>query len=295
LTKKETVRCDPRNVILVAIEFPAIKPRYEQAFLDQFGTVFTYSRKLRHPRVFDAISPFPWFVGLNDPGQPTAAGYWDYDQLASMRNFPKTKLLSVVSSDKTYTRGHRDRIAFVDALKRRLGDRVDVFGRGRRGFRDKREVLIDYRYHVALENSSCRNGISEKLYDPFLTLTYPIYFGAPNVLDHFPAESMTPIDIRNPREAIERITRLLAEDPYDAAMPAMLESRRRVLEKYNLFAMLAEYIAGPGRASSAASERSVTLSPEQKAAPSVRSRLAGRLSRWLGSWTLAASKASRGE
>ena len=40
----------------------------------------------------------------------------------------KTKLLSIVVSNKTFTKGHRDRLEFCLKLKERLGDKVDLFG-----------------------------------------------------------------------------------------------------------------------------------------------------------------------
>ena len=80
----------------------------------------------------------------------------------------KTKLVSVVASNQTYLPGHRARLEFVAKLKEALGDQVDVFGRGINGFADKRDVLDDYRYHIAIENSVCENYWTEKLADPYM-------------------------------------------------------------------------------------------------------------------------------
>ncbi len=49
----------------------------------------------------------------------------------------KTNLISFITSNKAFTQGHLDRIEFVEKLKARYGNRIDVFGREYRDFDDK--------------------------------------------------------------------------------------------------------------------------------------------------------------
>ena len=58
----------------------------------------------------------------------------DYDELAALPPAAKTKRLSVISSDKAQTEGHRQRLDFTPPQEH-FGDRIDVFGRGIRTLR----------------------------------------------------------------------------------------------------------------------------------------------------------------
>lgn len=49
----------------------------------------------------------------------------------------KTKLISVITSNKAFTKGHLKRIEFVEKLKAYYGDKLDVFGQGFNSFEDK--------------------------------------------------------------------------------------------------------------------------------------------------------------
>jgi len=53
----------------------------------------------------------------------------------------------------------------------------------------KRPVLERYKYCICYENARDFTGyISEKIFDAFFAGCVPVYWGAPNVLDHIPAE-----------------------------------------------------------------------------------------------------------
>ena len=45
--------------------------------------------------------------------------------------------------------------------------------------------LMKYKFHIAVENSSLPNYMTEKLHDCFLTKTVPIYYGCPNISDYY--------------------------------------------------------------------------------------------------------------
>jgi len=165
----------------------------------------------------------------------------DYDRLHDMPSPPKkTKILSVITSDKAFTRGHIERIRFVTLLKERFGDQVDVFGHGFRNFNDKWEVLAPYRYHVVIENSSEPDYWTEKVSDCYLAGTFPIYYGCTNLAKYFPSDSFTPIDIRRPEEAISRIALAMQTLPDNRATAALAEAKRKVLDEYNLFERIAK-------------------------------------------------------
>ncbi|NBW49211.1 MAG: hypothetical protein EBR49_03815 [Betaproteobacteria bacterium] len=212
--------------------------RYQSRFLEQFGTVITTQRGTQHAGAIHDQPAINWFAGVR---------FQDgVQRLAPMLNFSdfeagnpvKTKLCSVVCSTNATTKGHRQRMAFVDLLERELGDRIDFYGRGRRDVSDKDEALADYRFHIALENSVHRDYWTEKLADPFLRGCYPIYYGCPNLEDYFPQGSFSRIDISRPREALATVSAMLEGDE-DLRHAAQLgEAKRRILYEYNIFAVL---------------------------------------------------------
>jgi len=54
----------------------------------------------------------------------------------------------------------------------------------------KRDVLSSYRFAICYENACHVNGwITEKIFDCFFSGCVPVYWGAPNVTDHIPAEA----------------------------------------------------------------------------------------------------------
>ena len=236
----EPLPCPRENTLLVTAEPASIKT-YGSAFLDQFGVVLTSHEPwaLRHAGAIRSQPALRWHYGVRMDGQRPSI---DYDALQAAPPPAKSRLVSAVTSSKRMrlTR-HRSRYDFVMALRAALPD-FDLFGYGIRRIDDKRDALDPYRYHVALENHVGPHHWTEKLADPFLARALPFYYGAPNAADYFPPESFIPIDIECPEAAIRVIRQALADHAYDARRDAIDEARRRVLEEYNLFAVLAREI-----------------------------------------------------
>lgn len=222
--------------IFLALETPSIRPNINERFLAQFKQIISYGRDLKHPCVMETISLSTWHIGGYT--QP----YKIYDEfIVPIPQENKNKLISVVSSNKAFTKGHRKRLKFVKILRNHFGQKIDIYGRGINSFPDKWDVIVPYKYHISLENSSCRNYISEKLYDAFLGESFPIYYGCPNVLDYFSKESLSVIDIDKPNESISIIENLISSEAYEKSLNDIRKSKDLVLNSYNIFAMLSKY------------------------------------------------------
>ena len=159
-----------------------------------------------------------------------------------MGTIKKSKLISVISSNKSFTPGHENRLEFVEVLRRHFGAQVDVFGKGFNEIEDKWEALAPYKYHIVLENSSFKDYWTEKLADAYLAFCYPIYFGCPNIYDYFDASMLSVIDIAKPDQAVEEIEKCLAADEYEARIERLKKARHRILNEYNIFAVISNYI-----------------------------------------------------
>jgi Glycosyltransferase family 10 (fucosyltransferase) C-term len=224
------------RAIFVAGEPTSIK-RYDRRFLAQFGTILTTDRETRHPNRIASHGGIPWQIGIPMKHAGTSRKCLDYRALERLTN-KRTKLLSVICSTKTITPAQRLRIPFVQALKSHFGERLDVFGRGFHEIDDKVEGLVDYRFHVALENSDAPDYWSEKIADPFIAGAFPFYWGCRNLEEYFPENSFMRIDLHNPGSAIAAIEAAIAADCDRAARPALAEAKRMVLTEHNLFALV---------------------------------------------------------
>jgi hypothetical protein len=237
--RPESATCRRDAVVFISGEPPSLV-NYPAPFLDQFGAIVTCHQR-RHRNLIRTQQGLPWHLGAAHDYLRDRPGVLTYDDFLELEP-TKTRMLSVVSSSKTLTRGHRDRFEFVKKLSNRLGERVDVFGRGIREITDKWEAIIPYRYHVAIENSSVPDYWTEKLSDALLGLSFPFYSGCPNIADYFPPGSMELIDIHRPDEAIARIVKTIENKTYEQAVDRLREARDLVLNEHNVFAMLARVL-----------------------------------------------------
>jgi hypothetical protein len=235
----QTCRVAPENTILLTTE-PRSVLVYPQRYIDQFGMVVTCQEQTRHRNVRFGPAILPWFVGYKPDGHGGYIFSQDYDSLSRPSDMTeKTKLLSVITSNKAFTRGHLDRIKFVEKLKEHYGDQIDIFGRGFRSFDDKWDVLRPYKYHIAIENSSQHYYWTEKISDCFLTETFPFYYGCTNLTDYFPREAFLPIDIRQPEQAVSIIEQAIRSKRFEQSASVLAQCKRQVLGPYNMF----EYVA----------------------------------------------------
>ena len=233
----ERLSCDPYRTLFITAEPSTIKT-YASRFLGQFGHVLTSQEPwaLRHPNAIFSQPALVWFYGRHDPAIT-------YDRMLADIPVLKTALLSTVCSSKQQTHTlHRARYRFTQQLKSVIPS-MDVFGHGVRPIKDKSEAVDAYRYHLAIENHVCRHHWTEKLADAFLGHCLPFYHGCPNVFDYFPEESLIPVDIGKPDEAIEIIKRAVRDSEYEKRTKAIGEARRLVLEKYGIFSVVSKLIA----------------------------------------------------
>lgn len=105
------------------------------------------------------------------------AGSWIKD----IAIHPKSKLVSMIASNKNMCFGHKKRLIW----RERLEGLVDLYGRGFTPVERKEEALNDYMFSVVIENEESPGYFTEKILDCFLTGTIPIYMGAPNIGKYF--------------------------------------------------------------------------------------------------------------
>ena len=114
------------------------------------------------------------------------SGSWINDQ----RVHKKSKLVSMITSDKCFTSGHKKRMDFVNRNK----EKIDLFGRGFKEIAKKEEGLNEYMFSICIENTMSDYYFSEKILDCFATGTIPVYMGARKIHDFFDKRGIILID-----------------------------------------------------------------------------------------------------
>lgn len=241
LINPEETLCPKENTILITHEPPTLGS-YSSLFVKQFATVITCHKNIEHKNPIFQQQGLPWHVGRRQRNHVNLSWSKDYDELISIDRFQKGKEISVISSSKDGSVGHRQRLEFIRILKNYFRERIDIFGRGINEIEDKWDALDRYKYHIALENCTVEDYWTEKLSDAYLAGCYPIYYGCPNIEKYFDRSSLAKIDITRPDQAIHIIEACLKEHRYENAQQHIKNARKDVLDKYNVFAMACDLI-----------------------------------------------------
>lgn len=241
----EDFKCniDPERIYFVTAEVALPAGYYSgkkgKDFLNQFSKVFT-CHDVYESNVINSIPFLPWMINANHGHTIFEQHKRDFNFFSSLSQLEKPKNISVFCSSVTWTENHKQRLRFVGKLKDRFKDKLDWYGNGVNPLERKWDGIAPYKYHLTLENQSTYNVITEKLYDAFLGLCYPIYWGAPNVNDYFEDDSLTQININDLNGSIQTIEKIIHEDYYEKHFKNILRAKNLCLSKFNVFQRIAE-------------------------------------------------------
>jgi hypothetical protein len=129
----------------------------------------------------------------------------------------KSKLISMISSNKNVTLGHQIRRNIINNLPAC----VDLYGRGFKEIENKIEGLKDYRYHFAIENCKKDVWFTEKLIDCLVTGTIPVYWGCPSISAYFNDEGFI---IFNDLVELKDKLKLCTPEYYESKLPVIREN-----------------------------------------------------------------------
>jgi len=235
------------------------------SYVNQFGIVLSpYPRPSAYRGTWLASQPATaWYYGIDRTKSPgTKSAYLTWQALTSPKK--KTKKVSLICSRLDITPFQQQRLRFVAALKKELGTQIDFYGRDETFIADKADAIDPYRYHIALENNQDKHFWTEKLADSYFGEAYPIHAGCANLHDYFPQRAYTSIDIFNIPSAIGRVKEVLASDPYETSRPYILEAKRRVMEDYNILAVLERVVLARADTNQHVLDVTETIQPDKK-------------------------------
>ena len=162
-------------------------------------------------------------IKLNDPRHlemPFYLIYGDANEITKKNDNPekilaaKTKFCSFVIAGYS-PRKNGNRVEFFRKLSRYKT--VDSGGRAFNniggpipfGSRNKIEFLRQYKFNIAFENRSLPGYTTEKIYEPMVGRSLPIYWGDPTINDHFnPRSFLNRADFASDEALIEKIIEL---------------------------------------------------------------------------------------
>ena len=203
------------------LESKYIKPGLVESILDNDNPAWQNNRQLVEDTYDTIFTHDQRLLALGDKYKwVPAQGFWIKDP----KICEKSKMISMIASNKNMCEGHRLRLEWVD----RIGDQVDLYGRGFNEIADKEEGLCDYMFSIAIENGQYETYFTEKLLDCFATGTIPVYLGAPDIGEHFNKDGI--IDLTDEFDVSEEI--------YYSKMDAIKDN----LERAKQMEILEDYI-----------------------------------------------------
>jgi|GEM_PF-263222 Glycosyltransferase family 10 (fucosyltransferase). len=216
---------------------PPIVKTYSKEFIDLFDHIITAHKYIKKENNHIEQQALPWYFGYNLPENKIN---FSYDDLVKMPIPEKSKKISFITSNREFLPGHVARVRFYSLLKEKLGDRVDFFGNGIKPIADKKDALLDYQFSICIENSCIDDYWSEKIADPLLSYTVPIYYGCTNINKYFEDDSFIQINIKEPHKAVQTIEQILnnSDSIYKTHLEAICDARNKLLHEYNLFSSI---------------------------------------------------------
>lgn len=228
--------CDPENIFFISGEAKFTSVPYCNNFISQFAKFITVQNHLKAKNIIYIQNANPWWVEKN------------YDEILTFSKPEKTKLISIIASNKVVSKGHRERLKFALKLKDHFGDKLDLFGRGIQTFDSKWDVISNYKFHIAIENDYCDNYVTEKFFDSILANTYPIYYGCPNLEDYIDKNVFSRIDIYNFDKSVEIIENVIQNsEKYELFEKAIIQAKLNYLNELQFFPFLVKLIIDFGK------------------------------------------------
>ena len=129
----------------------------------------------------------------------------------------KTKLVSIVASAKKNVPDHLKRHEIISKHK----DIIDVMGRGYKPLDKIVDGLKDYMFNFSMENQTRDYHFSEKIINPIMVGTVPIYYGCESISKYFDTRGMV---IFKEVSEVQDILKEIGSKMYNGMLPYIKEN-----------------------------------------------------------------------
>lgn len=187
------------------IEPPAVQNNYSYIMDNwmQFDMILTHQENLLS--ISDIFRPNPMWCSWIKP--------------ENQKIIEKSKKLSIISSNKRDTIGHRLRHEIIDQIRDKVD--IDLYGGGYFPIEEKSQALLDYRFSIIVENDSSPIYFTEKIIDCLVCGVVPIYWGASKIGNYFNINGFITI---NSVEDMINILDTLTPQKYEELLPYVIEN-----------------------------------------------------------------------
>jgi len=152
-------------------------------------------------------------------------------------NHPGDFDLYGIGWDKYYFKGILSKLNRFDTLRKIMKPRFPSY---KGPIESKKEIYKRYKFAICYENARDIPGyITEKIFDCFFAGCVPIYWGAPNITDHIPANTF--IDRRN-FKTYEKLYQYL-KNMSDGECKGYLDAIKGFIKSDKIYPFSAEYFA----------------------------------------------------
>jgi hypothetical protein len=194
-----TIDDDYTHALIINFGMPELKdiPKQNVVGLAHEPTIFIMQRANDNKLSYIKNNIGKYFIGDTIFEEPfiTNFSYMVYNTPLSYKPIKK-KLMSIIISEKCdLWFGYRYRYKIVDLILRNNLP-IDIYGRGTKNFKhlnneyvkdefSHSEPYLDYTFHICIENFITDHYFSEKIMNPLMTSTIPIYLGCRNIKEYF--------------------------------------------------------------------------------------------------------------
>ena len=153
----------------------------------------------------------------------------------------KTKIMSVICSNKNIDQGQRLRLEFIELLSTSEIN-VDIYGNNAYSnmqitlpYGMKNDGMYPYKYHFAAENNYISNYFTEKIIDAILAECLCFYWGCPNISEYIDPNVFILVDLNRKEEGIEIIQKAIANNEWEKRIDSIRMMKRKILNEMTLF------------------------------------------------------------
>ena len=146
---------------------------------------------------------------------------------------------SFLTSSKGWLPGHKFRQEIYDKLPNMVGSLAISKHRSPPRIDDKRTVLEPVQFSIVAENCQHNNYYTEKIVDCFIAKTFPVYWGCPNLREHFNPEGF--LMFENYEHLMHRLE-TLGPALYIERLEAIEDNFQRALKNVHTWDLMENYI-----------------------------------------------------
>lgn len=167
----------------------------------------------------------------------------NYDELNSIDESKRTKLICSIASGLDGIPGYQDRRQFFEKFSA-ANKSFDLFGRFTKfsaaisSYRGpsifKWKTVSQYKYSLVIENSADEYYISEKIFDALICGSMPIYYGNAKIFEVLPKEWFYYLPSLDESE-ISKLNTFIATDAYMAVSNHRAEICKFIYDKYSFY------------------------------------------------------------